>query len=76
MYITLKGVDKKMLKHFTISTSPTESDYLEFTKKLTGHDFSNALDDLKAGDPVEINGPFGFFTFEGEKEKRSITRLT
>ncbi len=69
MYIALKRGDKEMLKHFTISSSPTESDHIEFTKKLTGHDFSNALDALITGDPVEINGPFGFFTFEGEKEK-------
>jgi len=68
MYIALKSGKKVMMKHFTISSSPTE-DCLEFTKKLTGQDFSNALDALEIGDSVEINGPFGFFTFEGELEK-------
>jgi len=68
MYITIKSGTKEMLKHFTISSSPSE-DYLEFTKKLTGSDYSNALNALKVGDKVGINGPFGFFTFEGEFEK-------
>jgi len=68
MYIKIKSETKELLKHFTISSSPSE-DYLEFTKKLTGSDFSNALDVLNVRDEVEINGPFGFFTFEGEFKK-------
>jgi ferredoxin-NADP reductase len=68
MYIKIKSETKELLKHFTISSSPSE-DYLEFTKKLTGSDFSNALDNLKTGEQVGINGPFGFFTFEGEFKK-------
>ncbi|MFQ5722766.1 MAG: FAD-dependent oxidoreductase [Candidatus Aminicenantales bacterium] len=68
MCITLKHGIQKMSKHFTILRSPTE-DYLEFTKKLTGHPFSNALDELKEENSLEINGPFGFFTFEGEAQK-------
>jgi len=68
MFITIKSGEKKLKKHFTISTSPTE-DFLEFTKKLTGHDFSNALDKLKKGDWIEIDGPYGNFTFRGEFPK-------
>jgi len=71
MYIKIKSETKELLKHFTISSSPSE-DHLEFTKKLTGSDFSNALDALKVGDKAGINGPFGFFTFEGEFEKIGI----
>jgi ferredoxin-NADP reductase len=51
-----------MKKPFTLSSSPTEG-FLEITKKLTGHPFSNALDSLKPGDRVSINGPYGDFTF-------------
>lgn len=51
-----------MKKPFTLSSSPTEG-FLEITKKLTGHPFSNALADLKPGDQVFINGPCGEFTF-------------
>lgn len=60
--VKLKG----LRKHFTISSSPAERDFIEFTKKLTGHEFSNALDSLHEGDRVGLDGPFGSFTFAGE----------
>jgi ferredoxin-NADP reductase len=71
MFVTIKQEGEELRKHFTISSSPTE-DYLEFTKKFTGSIFSNALNRLKVGDWVRINGPFGRFTFEGEYEKISM----
>jgi len=69
MFITISSGGMKMTKHFTISSSPTERGFIEFTKKLTGHEFSNALDALKVGDWAEIDAPYGSFTFEGEHEK-------
>ena len=68
MFITVKIDCQERQKHFTISSSPTE-DFLEFTKKLTGHEFSNALDALKEGVWVRIRAPYGFFSFEGEHDK-------
>jgi ferredoxin-NADP reductase len=65
--IKIKGIETK--KHFTISSDPSQTKILEFTKKLTGHEFSNALNDLKEGDWVRIDGAYGDFTFEGEFEK-------
>ncbi|UGV40882.1 xylene monooxygenase [Methanococcoides orientis] len=59
-------------KPFTISSSPTEKGFLEFTKKLTGHEFSDELDAMNVGDVVVINGPYGRFTFEGEFEKIAL----
>jgi ferredoxin-NADP reductase len=64
MFITLRRGEEQMTKHLTISSSPTE-DYLEVTKRLTGHEFSNALGAVKAGDMVIIRGPYGDFTFQG-----------
>lgn len=69
MFITIKSGEKEMKKHFTISSSPTEKDFIEFTKKLTGSMFSNALDALKVGDWSRIDAPYGAFIFEGEFEK-------
>ena len=69
MFITIKIEGREKQKHFTISSSPTEKDFIEFTKKLTGHEFSNALDALKEGDWARIRAPFGNFTFEGEHDK-------
>lgn len=68
MFITLGEGPEKMIKHFTLSSSPTES-FLEITKRLTGHPFSNALASLKPGDNVSIRGPYGEFTFQGEYDK-------
>ncbi len=59
-------------KPFTISSSPAERTYLEFTKKLTGHEFSNMLDNLKIGDTVGIEGPFGRLTFSGEYDRIAL----
>ena len=69
MYIELTIGGQRAEKHFTISSSPTELTYLELTKKLTGHEFANALASLKAEDKVEIEGPEGDFTFVGEYPK-------
>ena len=66
MIVTIKSDGKELREPFTISSSPTERDYLEFTKKLTGHPFSKALEALKVGDKVLIEAPFGEFTFKGE----------
>jgi ferredoxin-NADP reductase len=66
MIITLKIEEQEAPKPFSISSSPTEKGYIEFTKKFTGHPFSDRLDALKAGDPVTVDAPFGNFTFEGE----------
>jgi ferredoxin-NADP reductase len=65
--IKIKGQDA--IKHFSISNSPTEKGYIEFTKRITDSEFSNALDKLKKGDWARIKLPYGLFTFEGEYEK-------
>lgn len=69
MFVTIKSGDEEMRKHFTISSSPTEKDHIEFTKKLTGSEFSNALEKMRIGDWAMIDAPYGRFTFEGEYEK-------
>jgi ferredoxin-NADP reductase len=56
--------DPKLKRYLSISSSPTEKCYLEFTKKLTQSDFSMALEKLKAGDKLSIQYPFGKFTLD------------
>ncbi|WP_319509034.1 FAD-binding oxidoreductase [uncultured Methanolobus sp.] len=70
--VTLKSNGKKMSKAFTLSSSPTEKDHIEFTKKLTGHEYSNILDAMEVGDTALMKGPFGKMTFEGEYEKIAL----
>ena len=61
--VTLNN-DPKLKRYLSISSSPTEKCYLEFTKKLTESDFSKTLDKLKAGDAVMIQYPFGKFVLD------------
>jgi glycine betaine catabolism B len=71
-FITLKQGDKELSKHFSFSSSPTEKDHIEFTKKLTDHEYSLALKAAKVGDWARIDAPFGQFTFEGEYPKIAL----
>ncbi len=66
--LTLGQGDKQKTKPLSLSSSPTE-DFLEVTKQLTGHEFSNALAALTVDDRVGIFGPHGNFTFQGEYDK-------
>ncbi len=68
-FVTIKigGVEKT--KHFSFSNSPTEKEYVEFTKRITDSEFSKALDKLNIGDWAKLRMPYGSFTFEGEYGK-------
>jgi ferredoxin-NADP reductase len=61
--VTLKS-NLQLKRYLSISSSPTEKGYIEFTKKLTQSDFSQALNNLKLGDLVKIQYPFGNFTLK------------
>ncbi|HJH32238.1 MAG TPA: xylene monooxygenase [Methanosarcinaceae archaeon] len=66
IFVTLTVSGEIVRKPLTISSSPTENDHLEITKKLTGHDFSNTLDAMVVSDVMDIDGPYGNLTFGGE----------
>lgn len=69
LFVTIKQGGKELSKHFSFSSSPTEKDHVEFTKKFTDSEFSAALKTLKPGDWARIDAPYGQFTFEGENPK-------
>lgn len=59
--------DKLYARHpFTISSSPKEEN-LSFTMKLTGR-FTKAASELKKGEEVIVDGPFGIFTIEDHEK--------
>jgi ferredoxin-NADP reductase len=66
--LKLNGIQGEIGKPLSLSSSPTE-DFLQVTKRLTGHEFSNALLSLKKGDTIRFSGPYGNFTFNGEHDK-------
>lgn len=73
MFLTIRVNGAEALHHFTISSSPTDP-YLEFTKRITEHDYSQALDAARPGDWARIQGAAGSFTLP--KEKRPLALLT
>lgn len=68
-FLTIKvhGVDA--LHHFLFSCSPTDKGYIAFTKRITSHDFSQALDALKQGDWAHLQGPGSMFTLSRKHSK-------
>jgi len=61
--------EKECKRYLSISSSPTEKGYLEFTKKITESDFSKTLDTLRPGDRLKVQYPFGKFILEDPKAK-------
>jgi ferredoxin-NADP reductase len=72
LVLTIKINGADAVKPFSLSNSPTEGGYVEFTKRITGSEFSRALDKLQVRDWARIQMPYGFFTFAGEHEKIAI----
>jgi ferredoxin-NADP reductase len=70
--ITIKQDKNELTHHFSFSSSPTEKDHCEFTKKLTEHEYSLALKTAKIGDWARIDAPYGKFTFDGEYPKIAL----
>lgn len=58
------GQAQELKRYLSISSSPTEKHYLEFTKKLTESNFSKALNNLKSKDQISIQYPFGKFVLD------------
>jgi len=61
--VTLNN-DPKLKRYLSISSSPTEKCYIEFTKKITSSDFSKRINMLKAGDIVKVQYPLGKFILQ------------
>ncbi len=59
--VTLPSAAEPWVHHFSHSNSPTEP-VLEFTTRLRGSEFKNALDALPSRAEVEVEGPYGSFT--------------
>jgi glycine betaine catabolism B len=71
-FVTLKKDGKELSHHFSFSSSPTEPRHIEFTKKLSDSEYSQALKAVKPGNWARIDGPYGQFTFEGEYPKIAL----
>lgn len=61
-FVTIKVHGEDAIHHFSFSSSPTDKGYIEFTKRITSSDYSQALDAMKPGDWTHLSGPEGDFT--------------
>ena len=68
LQVTLK-TEPELKRYLSMSSSPTEKGYIEFTKKITQSNFSQTLDALKPGDLLKIQYPFGNFTIQDPQAK-------
>ncbi len=60
--------------HWTISSSPTEKDYVSSTIKALG-DFTSTMGETKAGDRAAVHGAFGRFSYVLHPEERDLVFL-
>ncbi len=66
--INFSGPEVPYTHHFSHSSSPLEPE-LEFTTRLRGTEFKNALDALPLGAEIELEGPYGSFTLSDDIEQ-------
>lgn len=66
--ITFPGPREPYYHHFSYSNSPLEPE-LEFTTRLRGSEFKNALDALPLDAEVELDGPYGAFILPDDFEQ-------
>lgn len=65
-FLTIKIAGQKAVHHFSFSSSPADKGYIEFTKRITPHDFSQALNTMTEGSWAHLQGPQGNFTLPEE----------
>jgi glycine betaine catabolism B len=63
------GSREKPRRWLSLSSSPTEKGYLEFTKKMTGSDFCRELEKLEVGGQVHVQFPYGAFVLREQDTK-------
>jgi len=72
LVLTLPIGGRQVSKAFSISSSPTEKGFIQFTKKLSGSPFSRALESLQIGQTCAVRFPMGNFTFTGQYAKAAF----
>jgi len=60
--------------HWTISSSPTQKDFISSTIKESG-DFTGTIGATRVGDTAAVHGPFGRFSYALHPEERDLVFL-
>lgn len=62
---------KSVARCFSIVSSPTDQDILQFSMRVRGL-FTTALSQLQKDDVVEVQGPYGGFVFDALKDTEAV----
>jgi ferredoxin-NADP reductase len=67
--LALPGVDDPWgaVRSFSLSSSPTETERISVTCKISDTPFKQALSRLRPGDTAEVHGPIGLFLLDRER---------
>ncbi len=60
--------------HWTISSSPSQKEYISSTIKAVG-DFTSTIGQTKPGDTAAVHGPFGRFSYALHPQERDLVFL-
>lgn len=75
IFLDIENVDQRgTSRYFTISSSPTDKEYLVITTKIIKSSFKKHLLKLNSGETVKAFGPVGYFDFD-PKENKNIVLL-
>lgn len=66
-----KGRRPSAVRCFSIASTPTDQDHLELGIRVGGK-FTHALERLKPGDAVNIDGPYGNFIFDSMSDTHIV----
>ncbi|MDD5019699.1 MAG: FAD-dependent oxidoreductase [Candidatus Omnitrophica bacterium] len=72
LVLTLSIGGRPVSKAFSLSSSPTEKGFIQFTKKLSQSPFSKELNELEIGQKCNVRFPMGNFTFYGQYPKAAF----
>ena len=51
----------ELIHPLSLSNSPEQTEFIEFTKRMTGSPFCRRLESLQKGDTIKVKGPLGHF---------------
>ena len=73
IYLLVSNPDERgTSRYFTISSSPTDKDFLTITTRIVRSSFKLTLNKMKPGEKVNIFGPLGYFDFDEKSKKQNV----
>lgn len=73
IYLDIENPDDRgSSRYFTISSNPTDKDFLTITTRIIKSSFKLRLSNLNPGEKIKAFGPIGYFDFDMKSPKEQI----